>query len=58
MAQDSATPEALAGVVRTMRRDAARRDAMRAALLARARPDAAEALAEAVLACAAAGKRA
>ena len=52
MAQDAATPEALAAAVRRIRGDAAARAAMRAALLARARADAADALAAVVIACA------
>ena len=52
MSQDAATPETLAASVRRIRGDAAARAAMRAALLARARPDAADALAAVVIACA------
>ena len=59
VAQDAATPEALAAVLRRVRGDAAALAAMRVALLARARPDAADALAAVVIACAsdAAGRR-
>ncbi|MGI5870249.1 MAG: UDP-N-acetylglucosamine--N-acetylmuramyl-(pentapeptide) pyrophosphoryl-undecaprenol N-acetylglucosamine transferase [Kiritimatiellia bacterium] len=52
MAQDTATPEAVAAVIRRIRGDEAARAAMRETLLARARPDAADALARVVIACA------
>lgn len=52
MPQDAATPVAIAAVLRRVRGDATARAAMRAALLARARPDAADALAAVVTDCA------